>query len=41
VALSRLTTLDGLYLTRPLKPSDVRVDPDVERFMGALASAHL
>jgi ATP-dependent exoDNAse (exonuclease V) alpha subunit len=37
VALSRLTTLDGLYLTRPLKPSDVRVDPDVERFMGALA----
>jgi ATP-dependent exoDNAse (exonuclease V) alpha subunit len=41
VALSRLTTLDGLYLTRPLKPSDVRVDPDVERFMGALAQAHL
>ena len=36
VALSRLTTLDGLYLTRPLKPSDVRVDPDVERFMEAL-----
>ncbi len=34
VALSRLTELDGLYLTRPLRPSDVRVDPDVERFMG-------
>lgn len=33
VALSRITALDGLYLTRPLRPSDVRVDPDVERFM--------
>ncbi len=38
VALSRLTTLDGLFLTRPLRPSDVIVDPDVERFMaGATA----
>ncbi|WP_396657769.1 ATP-dependent RecD-like DNA helicase [Microbacterium sp.] len=35
VALSRLTSLDGLYLTRPLRPSDIRVDPDVERFMSA------
>lgn len=33
VALSRLTELDGLYLTRPLRPSDIRVDQDVERFM--------
>jgi ATP-dependent exoDNAse (exonuclease V) alpha subunit len=33
VALSRLTSLDGLYLTRPLRPSDIRVDPDVGRFM--------
>jgi hypothetical protein len=35
VALSRLTSLDGLYLSRPLRPSDIRVDPDVERFMSA------
>ncbi|BDV32336.1 ATP-dependent DNA helicase [Microbacterium terricola] len=35
VALSRLTSLDGLYLTRPLRPSDIRVDPDVQRFMRA------
>ena len=33
VALSRLTSLDGLYLSRPLRPADIRVDPDVERFM--------
>jgi ATP-dependent exoDNAse (exonuclease V) alpha subunit len=33
VALSRITSLDGLYLTRPLRPSDIMVDPDVERFM--------
>lgn len=33
VALSRVTSLDGLYLTRPLQPSDVRVDANVERFM--------
>ena len=33
VALSRLTSLDGLYLTRPLRPSDVLVDRDVDRFM--------
>ncbi|GAA1702362.1 hypothetical protein GCM10009808_20350 [Microbacterium sediminicola] len=35
VALSRLTSLDGLYLSRPLRPRDIRVDPDVERFMSA------
>ncbi|MFZ4896238.1 ATP-dependent DNA helicase [Plantibacter sp. Mn2098] len=33
VALSRISTLDGLYLTRPLRPSDIIVDTDVERFM--------
>jgi ATP-dependent DNA helicase PIF1 len=33
VALSRLTSIDGLYLSRPLRPSDIRVDPDVQRFM--------
>ncbi|WP_460795963.1 ATP-dependent DNA helicase [Microbacterium sp. GXF0217] len=35
VALSRLTSLDGLYLSRPLRPSDIRVDEDVRRFMRA------
>jgi len=33
VALSRITALDGLYLTRPLRPSDIIVDDDVRRFM--------
>jgi ATP-dependent DNA helicase PIF1 len=33
VALSRITELDGLYLTRPLRPSDIIVDPNVQRFM--------
>jgi len=33
VALSRLTALQGLYLTRPLRPSDVIVDDAVRRFM--------
>ncbi|WP_442574248.1 ATP-dependent DNA helicase [Microbacterium sp. F51-2R] len=33
VALSRLTSLEGLYLTRPLRPRDIQVDPDVRRFM--------
>lgn len=33
VALSRLTALDGLYLTRPLRPSDIIVDDNVRRFM--------
>lgn len=36
VALSRLTSLDGLYLSRPLRPSDIRVDQDVRRFMKAV-----
>jgi len=33
VALSRITSLDGLYLSRPLRPSDIMVDREVERFM--------
>ncbi|MFG6403121.1 MULTISPECIES: ATP-dependent RecD-like DNA helicase [unclassified Microbacterium] len=35
VALSRLTSIEGLYLSRPLRPSDIRVDPDVRRFMSS------
>ncbi|MCI1018294.1 AAA family ATPase [Microbacterium sp. C5A9] len=35
VALSRLTSIDGLYLSRALRPSDIRVDEDVRRFMRA------
>ena len=38
VALSRLTELNGLYLTRPLRPSDIMVDDNVRRFM-SLAQA--
>ena len=37
VALSRLRSLDGLYLKRPLRPADIRVDPDVLRFMTRVA----
>src|SRR5690606_15348873 len=33
VALSRVSTLDGMFLSRPLRPSDIRVDDDVKRFM--------
>jgi ATP-dependent exoDNAse (exonuclease V) alpha subunit len=33
VALSRLTSLEGLYLTRPLRPSDIIVDKAVLEFM--------
>lgn len=33
VALSRVRSLDGLYLARPLQPRDVIVDPNVVRFM--------
>jgi energy-coupling factor transporter ATP-binding protein EcfA2 len=33
VALSRITTLGGLYLSRPLRPSDIIVDANVTRFM--------
>lgn len=38
VALSRITALQGLYLTRPLRPSDIIVDERVREFMaGATA----
>jgi ATP-dependent DNA helicase PIF1 len=33
VALSRISELDGLYLSRPLRPSDIIVDENVQRFM--------
>ncbi|MBT1018698.1 AAA family ATPase [Canibacter sp. lx-72] len=33
VALSRLRSLEGLYLTRPLRPGDIFVDHNVTRFM--------
>jgi ATP-dependent exoDNAse (exonuclease V) alpha subunit len=33
VAFSRLTSLDGLYLKRPLTPADIIVDHDVVSFM--------
>ena len=33
VALSRISVLEGLYLTRPLRPSDIIVDENVLRFM--------
>ncbi|MGO1410145.1 MULTISPECIES: ATP-dependent DNA helicase [unclassified Microbacterium] len=39
VALSRLSSLDGLHLSRPLRPSDIRVDEDVRRFMRAVWEA--
>lgn len=39
VALSRITTLDGLYLTRALRPSDIRVDEHVARFMADATTA--
>ena len=36
VALSRITDLEGLYLTRPLRPSDIIVDENVRRFMSGV-----
>ncbi|HEX4444618.1 MAG TPA: AAA family ATPase [Galbitalea sp.] len=33
VALSRISELEGLYLSRPLRPSDIIVDENVVRFM--------
>jgi len=39
VALSRVRSLDGLYLRRPLRPSDVIVDPNVVRFMESRLNA--
>jgi ATP-dependent exoDNAse (exonuclease V) alpha subunit len=38
VALSRVRTLEGLYLTAPITLRDVMVDPDVQRFMAEAPS---
>lgn len=40
VALSRIRSLEGLYLTRPLQPRDIFVDADVMRFMSEVAEAN-
>jgi len=37
VALSRISSLDGLYLSRDLRPSDILVDEDVTRFMSRVS----
>lgn len=39
VALSRVTALEGLYLSRPLIPGDIIVDSDVQRFMAECVRA--
>ncbi|SJM67538.1 ATP-dependent RecD-like DNA helicase [Gulosibacter sp. 10] len=39
VALSRIRSLEGLYLSRPLQPRDIFVDEDVMRFMHEVAEA--
>jgi ATP-dependent exoDNAse (exonuclease V) alpha subunit len=39
VALSRLRTLEGLYLSRPLVPGDVIVDPHVQRWVAERRAA--
>jgi ATP-dependent DNA helicase PIF1 len=39
VALSRVRSLEGLYLTRAIKMNDVMVDKDVVRFMSAVKQA--
>lgn len=39
VALSRIRSLEGLYLSRPLQPRDIFVDDDVLRFMQQVAEA--
>lgn len=36
VALSRVTTPQGLYLRTPLKMSDIKVDPNVQRFFDSI-----
>jgi len=36
VALSRISELDGLFLSRPLRPSDIIVDENVRRFMAGV-----
>ena len=39
VALSRITSLEGLYLTRAIRMSDIMVDADVLRFMGGSSNS--
>ncbi len=39
VALSRVRSLEGLYLTRPIRMGDVMVDKDVIRFMSQVKQA--
>jgi ATP-dependent DNA helicase PIF1 len=39
VALSRLTSLEGLYLSRPLVPRDIIVDAEVLRFLAGKQAA--
>jgi ATP-dependent DNA helicase PIF1 len=34
VALSRVRSLEGLYLTKPIRLKDIQVDPAVIAFMG-------
>lgn len=36
VALSRCRTLKGIHLTRPIRPSDIRIDYNIVRFTNAL-----
>ena len=38
VALSRISELDGLFLSRPLRPSDIIVDENVQRFMAQVTA---
>ena len=39
VALSRISALEGLYMTRPLRPADIIVDTNVQRFMAGSVAA--
>ena len=39
VALSRIRSLEGLHLARPLVPADIIVDRDVLRFMQTVSAA--
>lgn len=38
VALSRISALDGLFLSRPLRPGDIIVDENVVRFMSRVTA---
>jgi hypothetical protein len=39
VALSRVRSLEGLYLTRAIRMSDIMVDQDVLRFMSTVTQS--